>query len=411
MNAMDKTSSAAAEAQANTATQPLSGVRVVDFTQVMMGPCATQMLGDYGADVIKIERIGAGDLSRWAISDDPAGQQNPVFSSLNRNKRSIALDLKTVAGIAIVHRLLASADVVVNNFRAGVMERMGLGYDALHDTYPRLIYAAGTGFGTQGPYAHKGGQDILAQALTGVMARKCDATDPLTIYPTALADYSAGMHLVQGILLALLQRERTGRGQMVAVSLYDSMLAMQMQEAAMAIMPGVDFSWGAFPHNGVFATSDGALVVVGAFKENPLQEISLAIGLWDLSADPRFCTFALSMQNRTALHDLLRTHFATNTTAHWIAALEERDVLCAPVRSLPVALDDPQTAINGMKLSAPQEGGDELRVVGSPVHLSDDGFALRMPPPRIGAHGAEILAEHGYDQDAIARLRADRVLA
>ena len=377
----------------------------------MMGPCATQTLGDYGADVIKIERIGAGDLSRWSIGDDPGGQQNPVFCSLNRNKRSIALDLKSRAGVEIVHRLLASADVVVNNFRAGVMERMGLGYEALHAAYPRLIYAAGTGYGTQGPYAHKGGQDILAQALSGVMARKCDPSEPLTIYPTSLADYSAGMHLVQGILLALMQRERTGKGQMVAVSLYDSMLAMQMQEAAMALMRGVEFSWGALPHNGAFATSDGALVVVGAFKENPLREISLAIGLPDLSVDPRFCTFDLGMRNRTALHDILRAHFATNTTAHWIAALETRDLLCAPVRSLTAALDDPQTDINGMKLRMQQDSGDELRVVGSPVHLSDDGFALRLPPPRVGAHGADVLAELGYAQDAIAALRAEGVLA
>ena len=391
--------------------QPLSGVRVIDFTQVMMGPCATQTLGDYGADVIKIERIGAGDLSRWSIGDDPAGAQNPVFCSLNRNKRSIALDLKSRAGVEIVHRLLAGADVVVNNFRAGVMERMGLGYDALHAAYPRLIYADGTGYGTRGPYAHKGGQDILAQALSGVMARKCDATDPLTIYPTSLADYSAGMHLVQGILLALMQRERTGKGQMVSVSLYDSMLAMQMQEAAMAMMRGIDFSWGALPHNGAFATTDGALVVVGAFKENPLREISLAIGLEDLSADPRFCTFALAMQNRTELHAILRAHFASNTTAHWIAALEARDLLCAPVRNLAAALDDPQTEINGMKLRLPQDGGDELRVVGSPVHLSDDGFALRLPPPRVGVHGADVLAELGYAADAIAALRTEGVLA
>ena len=400
MNAMDQTG-----------TQPLSGVRVVDFTQVMMGPCATQTLGDYGADVIKIERIGAGDLSRWSIGDDPGGQQNPVFCSLNRNKRSIALDLKSRAGVEIVHRLLARADVVVNNFRAGVMERMGLGYDALHAAYPRLIYAEGTGYGTRGPYAHKGGQDILAQALSGVMARKCDPTDPLTIYPTSLADYSAGMHLVQGILLALMQRERTGEGQMVSVSLYDSMLAMQMQEAAMALMRGVDFSWGALPHNGAFATTDGALVVVGAFKENPLREISLAIGLPDLSADPRFCGFELAMRNRTTLHDILRAHFATDTTAHWIAALEARDILCAPVRTLLSALDDPQTGINGMKLRMPQDSGDELRVVGSPVHLSDDGFALRLPPPRLGGDGAGVLAELGYEFGAIAALRAEGVLA
>jgi len=405
MNAMDR------QASQGSGMQPLSGVRVVDFTQVMMGPCATQMLGDYGADVVKIERIGAGDLSRWSIGDDIAGPQNPVFSSLNRNKRSIALDLKSPAGIAVVHRLLADADVVVNNFRAGVMERMGLGYEALHAAYPRLIYAAGTGYGTQGPYAHKGGQDILAQALSGVMARKCDPNDKLTIYPTSLADYSAGMHLVQGILLALLHRERTGHGQMVSVSLYDSMLAMQMQEASMAMMRGVDFSWGALPHNGAFATTDGALVVVGAFKDNPLREISLAIGLGDLSADARFCTFALSMQNRTELHDVLRAHFATNTTAHWIAALEARDLLCAPVRGLMAALEDPQTAINEMLLTAPLESGDAFRAVGSPVHLSDAGFALRMTPPAIGAHGAEVLAEHGYDADEIAQLRTQGVLA
>ncbi len=291
------------------------------------------------------------------------------------------------------------------------MERMGLGYEALHARYPRLIYASGSGYGTQGPYAHKGGQDILAQALSGVMARKCDPTDPLTIYPTSLADYSAGMHLVQGVLLALLQRERTGHGQMVSVSLYDSMLAMQMQEAAMALMRGVDFSWGALPHNGAFATRDGALVVVGAFKQNPLREISLAVGLADLSADPRFCTFALSMANRTVLHDVLRAHFATDTTAHWIAALEACDILCAPVRSLQAALADPQTEINGMILRAPQDSGDPLGLIGSPVHLSDDGFALRLPPPAVGAHGADVLAEHGFDADEIAALRGSGVLA
>jgi len=396
-----------APAAAITHAQPLSGIKVVDFTQVMMGPCCTQMLGDYGADVIKIERIGAGDLSRWSIGDDPAGPLNPVFSSLNRNKRSLALDLKSVDGIAVVHRLLATADVVVNNFRAGVMERMGLGFEALHAQYPRLICAGGTGYGVRGPYAHKGGQDILAQALSGVMARKCDRSDPLTIYPTSLADYSAGMHLVQGVLLALLHRERTGAGQMVSVSLYDSMLAMQMQEAAMSMMRGVDdFSWGALPHNGAFATTDGALVVVGAFKDNPLREISLAIGLPDLSADPRFCTFALSMANRTELHDILRVHFATASTAHWIAALDARDLLCAPVRDLATALADPQTTINEMLI----ESGD-LRVVGSPVHLSDDGFALRLPPPSVGAHGAAILAEHGYDPADIAALQRAGVLA
>jgi len=388
--------------------QPLAGIKVIDFTQVMLGPCCTQMLGAYGADVIKIERIGAGDLSRSSI-EDPAGPLNPVFCSLNRNKRSIALDLKSPAGLRVVHRLVASADVVVNNFRAGVMERMGVGYAALSKINPRIIFAFGTGFGTDGPYSHKGGQDVLAQALSGVMARKCDPSEPLTIYPMALADYSAGMHLVQGILLALLERERTGRGQQVEVSLYDSMLAMQMQEAAMWLMRGRDFSWGAMPHTGAFETTDGALVIVGAFKANPLREISLALGLDDLSQDERFDTFEKCVHNRIELHDVMRARIRTNRTAHWITRLEERDLLCAPVRRLGEALADKQTEVNGMVVR--QDGTDPLSLVGSPVHLSSGGFTLRHTPPALGADGEAILVEFGFSRQEIAGLRADRVVA
>src|SRR5690349_2997636 len=242
--------------------QPLSGVKVLDFTQVMMGPCCTQMLADYGADVIKIERPGAGDLSRTSLADDPDGLNNPVFRSLNRNKRSIALDLRGDAGKA-----------VVNDFRAGVMDRMGFGYETLRKINPRIICAFGSGFGQSGPLSHKGGQDILAQALSGVMARKPDQELPTTLYSTALADYSAGMHMVQGILLALMQREKTGVGQSLSVSLYDSMLHMQMQEASMWLARKKELNWGAFPLTGVFQTTDGALVIVGAFKQNPLQDI------------------------------------------------------------------------------------------------------------------------------------------
>ena len=386
---------------------PLEGVKVIDLTQVMLGPCCTQMLGDWGADVIKIERIGAGDLSRWSI-DDPAGPLNPVFCSLNRNKRSIALDLRSEAGLGIVCRLIERSDVVVNNFRAGVMERMGLGYEALAAINPRIIFAVGTGFGTEGPYAHKGGQDVLAQALSGVMARKCDASEPTTIYPTALADYSAGMHLVQGILLALLQRERTGRGQTISVSLYDSMLAMQMQEAAMWLMRSRDFSWGAMPYTGVFATTDGAIVIVGAFKANPLREISLALGLDDLSADPRFADLEASRRNRTALHQILRARIASADTAHWIVRLEERDLLCAPVRSLGEALADPQTVANRMIVRS--DGERPLDLVGSPVHLSDAEFALRHAPPALGEDGEAILAELGFGAAEIAAFKTGGVV-
>jgi crotonobetainyl-CoA:carnitine CoA-transferase CaiB-like acyl-CoA transferase len=391
-----------------TMTLPLDGIRVIDFTQVMLGPCATQMLGDYGADVIKIERSDGGDLSRRSITDQ-AGLDNPVFASLNRNKRSIALDLRGEAGKAIIRDLVRGVDVVVNNFRAGVMERMGFGYADLCAINKRIIYAFGSGFGPTGPNAHKGGQDVLAQALTGVMMRRSDPSHPLAIYPTALADYAAGMHLVQGILLALLQRQRSGEGQAVNVSLYNSMLAMQMQEAAVWLMRERELNWGAMPLSGAFATSDGALVIVGAFKTNPLQEISAALGLDDLSADPRYDSAPKQAEQRSVLQAIFRERFASDTTAHWIERLEARDLLCAPVRSLAEALADPQTAANRM-VAESSSGNGELRLVASPIDLSAAPFAIHRPPPTLGEHGESILGELGYDGTRIAALKSTGVL-
>jgi len=370
---------------------PLSGVRVIDFTQVMLGPVCTQMLGDYGADVIKIERKGAGDLSRTTF-EPVAGHDNPVFSSLNRNKRSAALDLKDPAHLAAVRALIAGADVVVNNFRAGVMERMGLGYDDCRRINPRIIYAVGTGFGETGPYAHKGGQDVLAQAMSGVMARRADPAHPLSIYATTFADYSAGMHLVQGILLALLHRERTGEGQKVSVALYNSMLAAQMQEAAMIMNADTEINWAAMPLTGVFETKDGAVVVVGAFKANPLRDICAALGIDDISGDPRYATLDAQIAHKHELHAIFRREYATRTTAEWLARLEAQDLLCAPVKHLREALEDPQTHHNGMVIDV-DDGGERLRVVGSPIRMTAAPAVTRRPPPRLGEHTDEVLAE------------------
>ncbi|MGH9319053.1 MAG: CaiB/BaiF CoA transferase family protein [Vicinamibacteria bacterium] len=385
--------------------QPLSGVRIVDLTQVMLGPCATQLLADFGADVIKIERPGTGDLSRWSIPD-PAGLDNPVFASLNRNKRSIALNLKHECAREIVRELSKSADVIVNNFRPDVMERMGLGYEKLREANPRIIFAFGTGFGRSGPYAHKGGQDVLAQAMTGVMARKADPEHPLAVYATALADYSAAMHLVQGILLALLHREKTGKGQMVEVSLYDSMIAMQTQEASMWLMRKEELNWAAMPLSGVFETKDGALVLVGAFKENPLRDISAALEIDDLSREERFATMEGMREHRSELRKIFRDRFGEETTAHWIQRLEAQDLLCAPVKSLAEALDDPQTIENGMLVET-----EDVRMVGVPVHLSDAPLEVRHAPPRLGEHTDAVLRELGFDSARIQSLRDRGIVA
>ena len=370
---------------------PLAGIRVIDFTQVMLGPVCTQMLGDYGADVIKIERKGAGDLSRTTFAP-VAGHDNPVFCSLNRNKRSVAVDLKNPEHLDAVRALIANADVVVNNFRAGVMERNGLGYEDCRRMNPRIIYAVGTGFGETGPYSHKGGQDVLAQAMSGAMERRADPSLPLSVYPTTFADYSAGMHLVQGILLAILQRTRTGVGQKVSVALYNSMLAAQMQESAMIMMADSEVNWAAMPLTGVFETEDGAVVVVGAFKANPLGDICAALEMADISGDPRYATLNAQFAHKAELQAMFRARYRTNTTAYWLERLEAQDLLCAPVKSLREALADPQTHHNEMVLDG-HDGEQAMRVVGSPIRMTNAPVGMRRTPPRLGEHTDEVLAE------------------
>jgi formyl-CoA transferase len=257
---------------------------------------------------------------------------------------------------------------------------------------PRIIYAVGTGFGETGPYSHKGGQDVLAQAMSGVMARKADASHPLSIYATTFADYSAGMHLVQGILLALLQRDRTGEGQKVSVALYNSMLAAQMQEAAMIMNADSDINWAAMPLTGVFETSDGAVVVVGAFKPNPLRDICAALDIPDLSPDPRYATLDAQFKHKAELHRMFRERYKKHTTAHWITRLEAQDLLCAPVRNLREALADPQTLHNEMVIEG-RDGDLKMRLVGSPIRMTRAPVTMRSPPPRLGEHTEEVLAE------------------
>jgi formyl-CoA transferase len=271
---------------------------------------------------------------------------------------------------------------------------MGFGYQALSELNPRLIWAQGTGFGESGPYRHKGGQDILAQAYSGVMYRRPDPDDEFKIYATTMGDFSAGMHLVQGVLLALLARERTGRGQRVEVSLYDSMLSAQMQEACMQLNRGFEVNWGAMPLSGVFPTTDGAVCMVGAFKSNPLQDISIALELdEDLSQRPEFATLELQMKARRELQQIFRDRFATNTTAYWMDRLEGQDLLSAPVKSLAEALQDEQTTANGMIIDIGTDArGNTMRAMGSPVHLSDTPARVRHRPPRLGEHTDEVLA-------------------
>ena len=390
---------------------PLVGVTVLDFTQVYMGPSCTQMLGDFGADVIKIERPKVGDLARSAITDKD-GFDNPIFLSINRNKRSVSVDTRTTEGLEVIYRLVKDADVVVSNFRSGVMERIGLGYDKLHEINPRLIWASGTGFGDKGPYSHKGGQDVIAQAYSGVMWRRESEELPLSVYPTTLCDYTTGMHLMQGILLALIARSTTGQGQRVDVTMYDSMLHMQMQEACMQLNRGREINWAAMPLSGVFATKDSAVCMVGAFKETPLRHISAALQLdEDLSSREEYATSEGQFEHRPELQRIFRERFATNTTDYWVKRLEGEDILCAPVHSLEEALRDEQTAVNNMIMEMEHPTAGRVSALDVPIRLSGTPSKVRHVPPRLGEHNEEVLLEHGFDRADVARLVEAGVLS
>ncbi len=384
---------------------PLEGITVVDFTQVYMGPCCTQLLGDFGATVVKIERPRAGDLSRSAYPD-PDGPDNPIFLSINRNKRSVTLDVRAEEGKEAVFRLIASADVVVSNFRQGVMDRLGFGYEAARARNPRIIWVSGTGFGERGSLRHKGGQDVLSQAYTGLMWRRQSDDLPLSVYPTTFCDYTTGMHLVQGVLLALLARERDGVGQRVDVSMFDSMLHLQMQEAAMQLQRGFEVNWARMPLCGVFPTVDGAVCVVGAFKENPLRDICDALGLPDLSLDERFATTEAQMVHREELHRRFGERFASETTDHWVGKLEALDVLCAPVWTLATALAHEQVEANEMIVEMRHPRVGAVRTLAAPIHMGRTPARVHAPPPMLGEHTDEVLAEAGFTDSEISELHA-----
>lgn len=393
-------------------TLPLHGVRILDLTQVQFGPCATQVLGDFGAEIVKIERPGDGDISR---TTDPyiteAEGQSAYFLGLNRNKRGMALDMGAPAGREIIRQLLERADVLVHNFRPGVAERLGLGFDELHARHPRLIYAAGSGFGPRGPLAHKGGQDFLAQSLSGIASRNPDAQGVPQLFPTALGDFTSGMILAQGILMALYQRERTGLGQRIDVCLLDVLLAMQQQEVTQQLLRGKPVNWVTQNLIGIFPTRDGAVTLVGVFRPNPLADICRAFGIENLSARPEYADKASWGPNRSAIFELLAPAFARFTTAECLERLDREDVLCAPVLTLDEAIAQEQIGTNGMMIEFEHPVHGAVRTVGNPLHMSAVSAIAARPAPLHGQHNEEVLAELGYTEADIGRLRRDRVIA
>jgi crotonobetainyl-CoA:carnitine CoA-transferase CaiB-like acyl-CoA transferase len=396
----------------------LDGIRVLDFSQVIFGPAATQVLADHGADVIKVERPPAGDLARafgpWR------GDLSLPFASLNRGKRSLAVDLKQEEGQRLVARLLEGTDVLVHNFRSdAVMQRLGLGWEDLARRHPRLIYAAGFGYGSVGPYVERGkaGHESMAQALSGLADRFRGPGGRPQRLPYTLSDLTAGGQLAQAILLALFARERTGRGQRVETSLLDGVMALQAWESAAILNVGNDVDHGAGgatdprgnPLDGaVFATADGHLMVTALFRPVPqlMQALATALDLPALGDDERFADIDGLRRHRDDLRGLLEPVFLGRANAAWIDRLEAQDLLVAPVRSTAEALADPQLRANDLLVDAGEAEGQPLRLVGPPLRLSDTPARGDRPAPGVGEHTDEVLTDAGLSADEIGRLRA-----
>ncbi len=392
----------------------LEGIRILDFSHVYQGPVGTQLLADYGADVIKVERPGSGDWSRrWGPF--VKGVSLP-FANLNRNKRSIAIDMKAETGKEIILELVKSADVLVHNFRVGVMEKLGLDYDTLSAINPQLVYASSSGWGDSGPYVerNRGGHDMMARAEAGLFVRPGEGKAPI---PGGIsADYPSGLMLMQAILIALLHRERYGQGQRVTTDLLSVAFhshawdgAAQLNSDKIDEPARVGGTEAAI--NKAFITADGYIEISPVFSDNALRDISTALGLEDLSQRPEFSTESLQIENRDALNDLLARRFLEDTTDNWMTQLEAEGVLCARVNTFLEAAADPQIAANHMVVSLQDEAAGELRVLGNPIRLHSTPPTERKPAPQLGEQSADILAELGYSTEKIEALFQQSIIA
>ncbi|AWB87654.1 CaiB/BaiF CoA transferase family protein [Mycetocola zhujimingii] len=400
-------------------TSAFDGIRILDFTQLEQGPSGTQVLADFGADVIKIERIDSGEIGRGQCPTIDG--YSPHWSATNRNKRSLSVDVKNPEGIRLILDLVKDADIVASNFRPGVMDRLGLGYDDLSAVNPRIIVAYASGYGQTGPYAHRRGQDLAAQAISGLMALTGSADGPPTPSGTFMIDYLASMQFAQGMMVALAARERTGRGQVVDSCLLNAAIASHLQEGTTYLNTGQEYprpeAGIAHAHNtalyGYYETKDGSwFVLIGEFYiSEPWKRAARALGLPDdVVNDERFQTTEGLREHTAETTEIIRTAALTFDRDDLMARFEAEDVLTAPVNDYDDVFADPQVLHNEMVLTKSVPGLGDMKFVGIPVKLSDTPGALRMAPPSLGEHTDEVLAELGLSPEAIAQLRSGGVI-
>ena len=373
----------------------LEHLKVLDLTTHLSGPYCAMVLADHGADVVKIERPGGGDDMRG--TPPFVGGESAPFMLWNRNKRSVALNLKSAADLATFRSMAAIADVVIENFKPGTAERLGIGYDALAASNPRLVYCSISGFGHTGPYAPRGGFDLIAAGMSGLMSINGPADGPPFRIPIPMTDLGAGLNGAIGILAALAARERTGLGQHVDTSLFESGLSLGVYEAA-----GV-FATGEVPerlgqgHRGsapyqLFPTAD-SYMTIGCANDHFWKLTCDVLGCPHLTGDPRFATKPDRVRNVAALVEALTPYFKRETTAHWCAKLEAVGVPAGPVMNHVEALSDPHSVARDMVQEVDHPAAGRSKTLGIPVKLSRTAGAIRRAAPMLGEHNGEVIAE------------------
>jgi formyl-CoA transferase/CoA:oxalate CoA-transferase len=392
---------------------PLSGFTVVDLTRVLSGPYCTMVLADLGARVIKVEQPGKGDDTRhWGPPF--LGKESAYFLSINRNKESVTVDFKPPEGREVLERLIARADVFVENFRPGALDRAGFGWEAVHQKFPKLVYASISGYGQTGPRRDEAGYDAVMQAEGGLMSVTGDPDRPGYRLGVAITDMVSGLYCAQGITAALLARERSGQGQRVDIGMLDTTAALLTYQAANWFATGKIPQRQGNRHATIapyetFTTKDGE-IVIAVGNDGIWERFCAAVNLPELGADPRFKSNKDRMENYDEMRAPIDRAFRTKTCAEWIAILNTAGVANGEVRDIGQMLNDPQLAARHMVETLMHPTVGATRVIGAPIKLSENEASIRTPPPVLGQHTDEVLAEIGFDTQTIAELKAKGVV-
>ncbi|MBX3603996.1 MAG: CoA transferase [Piscinibacter sp.] len=392
------------------ATGPLAGLKVIELAQIMAGPSCGALLADLGAEVIKVEKIPGGDDTR-RYAEPQVNGESAAFMMMNRNKRSIAVDLKTDGGRRVLRRLAERADVLTENYRRGALDRLGLGYEALHALNPALIYCAISGYGRTGPAADKGGFDLIAQGVSGLMSITGEPGGAPVKVGSPVTDMNAGLLAALGIVSAYVHRLKTGQGQFVDTSLLEAGIHQTAWQAAIFFATGVSPGPGGSAHvlaapYQAFPTRDGWINIGGANQSN-WERIARLVGAPELIDDPRFRDNSARMVHRDELAALLAAHLRERDTADWLRELDAAGIPAGPIRSIGEMAADPQTLAREMVVELEHPVAGRTRALGVPVKFSATPGSVRRPAPTFGQHTREVLLEHGFEGAEIEALLAE----